>query len=105
MVRTTKFFGGKDAALRRPDGAARRPYQGRRRILSFTRPNDGTQIQLSILWKEHYIFRHEAIACRGRLWTFHGPRLPGGIATAGTASATHDVAPGFSDSPEHTFRR
>ncbi len=26
--RTTKFFGGRDAALRRPDGAARRPYQG-----------------------------------------------------------------------------
>ena len=30
----TKFFGGRDGALRRPDGAARRPYQGRRRILS-----------------------------------------------------------------------
>ena len=33
----TKFFGGRDAALRRPDGAARRPYQGKRRILSCAR--------------------------------------------------------------------
>ncbi len=34
--RTTKFFGGRDAALRRSDGAARRPYEGKRRILSCT---------------------------------------------------------------------
>ena len=37
--RTTKFFGGRGAALRRPDGAARRPYQGKRRILSCTPAN------------------------------------------------------------------
>jgi hypothetical protein len=32
--RRTKLFGGRDAAPRRPDGAARRPHQGKRRILS-----------------------------------------------------------------------
>jgi hypothetical protein len=32
----TKIFGGWDAAVRRPDGSASRPYHGKRRILSCT---------------------------------------------------------------------
>ena len=59
--RTTKLFEGRDAALRRPDGAARRPYQGKRRILSCTlRAGSGQNSSNS------FPGSIRAPACRGR---------------------------------------